>query len=118
MAVRQRRQRQDSVPDQVLISCIGPGVVNHTGRTVSVRFIELALGLYPRFEAHVASDEEAARQVTRLRAALESSPGMHHVTFEGAKRFLLEHGRPLQWMFRNEEFPAQSQGELEGTMKR
>jgi hypothetical protein len=103
-----RTKRKSPVPSEMLISCIGPGVVTCYGRTVSVLFIELALGLYPRFEAVASSEEEAVRHAKRLRAALEANPGAYHVTFEGVKRFLTEHGVPLQWTFRNEEFPAGS----------
>lgn len=54
-----RAKRKGVVPNEMLISCIGPGVVTCHGRTVSVLFIELALGLYPRFDAVAPSDEEA-----------------------------------------------------------
>lgn len=104
MSGRAKRQKQDTTPRQACISCLGPGIVAQRGSTVSVLFIELALGLYPRFEAHAASAEEAVRQAERLRVALEASADGYHATFEGVKAFLMEHGRPLRWIFRNEEF--------------
>lgn len=113
-----RAKRKNVVQNEMLISCIGPGVVACQGRTVSVLFIELALGLYPRFEAVAPSDEEALRHAKRLRAALEANPGTYHVTFEGVKRFLTEHGAPLQWSFRNEEWPLQSDAQRAATTER
>jgi hypothetical protein len=71
-----------------------------------VLFIELALGLYPRFEARAASAEEAREQAERLRVALEASADGYQATFEGVKAFLMEHGRPLRWIFKNEEFES------------
>ena len=104
MSGRAKRQKQETAPRQACVSCLGPGIVAQRGSSVSVLFIELALGLYPRFEARAASAEEAREQAERLRVALEASADGYQATFEGVKAFLIEHGRPLRWIFKNEEF--------------